>query len=201
MEFKEIIKIIKMNRTVLVIFALVGSLLGTALSFVPGKYRVEGSFFIGRKADVPSTEFFTYEGYYAQQTAQSYTNTAVALLESQDLKKAVLEQMEIPVTDNNVRKLTKSFRISKIGPQVITLTVRNPEENKSEEIFKTLASNFLNMGEKISAESDENISVIPISEFPVKRQEQMPLIPCVMWGFMVGITAAILKISIKEYMK
>jgi len=201
MELKDILKILNKRRTEIGLFVLCGGFLGVAVSFLPGKFKTEISYFVGRAADRPSTEFFTYEGYYAQQTAQSYTNTAIAILESQDLKRAVLEELGFPVTDNNIRKLSRSYRISKNGPQVITLSVTDYNYDKSVNTFTVISTEFLDTGKKIGAGSDENISVTPLSSKPVVRQEQRPLIYLVIGGLLFGMAASILKIALKEYLK
>ncbi|HAI63063.1 MAG: hypothetical protein UU64_C0016G0011 [candidate division WWE3 bacterium GW2011_GWF2_41_45] len=201
MELKEILKILKKKRSEIVIFTLCGGLLGLAASFIPGKFKAEASYFVGRTADKPSSEFFTYEGYYAQQTAQSYTNTAVALLESQDLKRSVLGELEIPVTDTNLRKLSRSYRVSKNGPQVITLTVADYNYDKSVTTFTAISTKFLDSSDKVSAGSDENISVSSLSDNPVVRQEQRPLPYFILGGLLFGLAVSMLKITFKEYLK
>jgi capsular polysaccharide biosynthesis protein len=201
MELKDILKILNKRRAEIGLFVLCGSFLGLAASFLPGKFKTELSYFVGRAADKPSTEFFTYEGFYAQQTAQSFTNTAVALLESQNLKRSVLGELELPVTDNNIRKLTKSYRVTKNGPQVITLTVADYDYDKSLNTFTAISEKFLEAGEKVSSGSDENISVTPLSDEPVVRQEQRPFIYFVTGGLLFGLALSLLKLAFKEYIK
>ena len=201
MELKDILKMLNKRRTEIGLFVLCGGFLGVAVSFLPGKFKTELSYFVGRIADKPSAEFFTYEGYYAQQTAQSYTNTAVALLESQDLKRAVLNELQLPVTDNNIRKLSKSYRVAKNGPQVITLTVTDYNYDKSINTFTVISKKFLIASEKVSTGSDENISVSPLADSPVIRQEQRPFFYFVAGGLLFGLAFSLLKIALKEYLK
>ncbi|KKS31306.1 hypothetical protein A2380_03010 [candidate division WWE3 bacterium RIFOXYB1_FULL_43_24] len=201
MELKEILKILNKKRREIGLFIFCGGLLGLAASFLPGKYNTEASYFVGRTADRPSTEFFTYEGYYAQQTAQSYTNTAVGLLESQDLKRAVLEELRIPVTDTSIRKLSRSYRVSKNGPQVITIRVSDYDYNKSLNTFTVISSKFLDTSKKVNAGSDENISVSSLSNNPTVKQEQRPFINYVAGGLLLGLVSVLLKITFKEYLK
>ena len=201
MELKEIIKILNKKRREIGLFIICGGLLGLAMSFLPGKFKTEISYFVGRAADKPSTEFFTYEGYYAQQTAQSYTNTAIALLESQDLKRFVLSELGFPVTDINIRKLSRNYRVSKNGPQVITLSVTDYDYAKSLNTFTAISSKFLETGEKISSGTDENISVTSLSNEPVLRQEQRPFINYLLGGLLTGLAVSLLKIALKEYLR
>ncbi len=201
MELKEILKKLNKAKNEIIILTLCGGILGIAASFIPGKYRAEGYYFIGRVADKPSNEFFTYEGYYAQQTAQSYTNTAIAVLESENIKSAVLEDLKLPVTDTNIRKLSRTYKVYKKGPQVVSLVVADYNNGKTLRIYSSISERFLEAGEKITNESDENIKVLPLSEEPVVKREQRPLPNYLAGGLLIALAFALLKFSFKEYIK
>ena len=201
MELKEILRKLNKARSEILILTLCGGILGIGVSFIPGKYRAEGYYFIGRVADKPSSEFFTYEGYYAQQTAQSYTNTAIAILESESLKSAVLEDLKIPVTDNNLKKLSRSYKVYKKGPQVVSLVVTDYNYKKTLDVFSSISNRFLETGENITSESDENIKVLPLSEEPVAKREHRPFPNYLAGGLLIGLAFTLLRFSIKEYTK
>lgn len=201
MELKEILKKLNKRKKEIIILTLCGGIFGIAATFIPGKYRAEGYYFIGRVADKPSSEFFTYEGYYAQQTAQSYTNTAIAVLESENIKSAVLEDLKLPVTDSNIRKLSRSYKVYKRGPQVVSLVAADYNNEKTLRIYSSISERFLEAGEKIINESDENIKVLPLSEEPVVKREQRPLPNYLAGGLLIGLALALLKFSFKEYIK
>ncbi|GIW69384.1 MAG: hypothetical protein KatS3mg101_0131 [Patescibacteria group bacterium] len=201
MELREILKKLNTRKKELLILTVSGGILGIIATFIPGKYVAEGYYFIGRVADKPSNEFFTYEGYYAQQTAQSYTNTAIALLESENIKSAVLGDLKLAVTDNNLRKLSRTYKVYKKGPQVVSLAVADYNNEKTLKIYDSLSKRFLEAGEKITNASDENIKVLPISEEPVVKRDQRPLPNYLFSGLLIGLAFSLLKFSFKEYIK
>lgn len=201
MNLKDVIKLLKKNIRLLGVYTLTGAVIGLVTSFIPGKYTATGSFFIGRLADKPSSAFFTYEGYYATQTAQSYTNTAAAILESEDLKKETLLDLQIPVTDNNIKKLNRSYRVTKRGPQIIQLTVSDYDQNVTERLYRQLSSNFLTMGRDLGTKNDENISVITIAKEPLLSRNQRSYPAYMLGGMLLGLSLSLFKISFREYMK
>ena len=115
MELKKITKTIEKNKFFLITASFIGLILGIIFYFLPSKYISSGSFYVSKKTD-NSLEFFTYEGYYAQQSAITYADSVVNLAKSVDIKKDVLEKMNQPINEKNLRELNKSIKIKKAGP-------------------------------------------------------------------------------------
>jgi len=88
---KKIIKTIEKNRLLLITATFIGLVLGIIFYFLPSKYISSGSFYVSKKTD-KSLDFFTYEGYYAQQSAITYADSVITLAKSVDIKKDVLEK-------------------------------------------------------------------------------------------------------------
>ncbi|MBP7785922.1 hypothetical protein KA062_01560, partial [Patescibacteria group bacterium] len=138
MEFREIFKKIRKNRQVLSLCALIGLITGVLIHFLPSNYTASGSFYITRKED-NSESFFTYEGYYSQQTASTYTNSVVALAESEDVKKQVLNKLDLPEDGYNIRKISKSMSVKKTGPQIINIALKDKDLNRAKTIWENIA--------------------------------------------------------------
>ena len=90
---------------------LLGVLLGAVAGFIvynmPLKYKARGSFHVTREVQLSEDGSFSYEGYYSQQVAISFTKTAIALIESPDIGSKSLEKLNTPVSEATLRKYKK----------------------------------------------------------------------------------------------
>jgi len=200
MELREIFKKIRKNKKILIVCVLVGLLTGILFHFLPSNYIASGSFYITRKED-NSESFFTYEGYYSQQTATTYTNSVVALAESVDVKKQVLEKVDLPINDQNIRKINKSMSVKKTGPQIIDITFKDKDLNKVKTIWQSISDILIETSKEINLNGDGKLIVVKISEEPFIKEGYKPLWMTSVAGIIFGFSLGMLIISLKEYFK
>ncbi len=201
MELKEITKKLIANKKTLCIAAFIGLLLGFLLNVLPHNYSIEGSFFVKRTAEAPNTQVFTYEGYYSQQTALAYTNSVIALLESTDLLKETLTNLQIPVTETTLRKFSKNIDVKKAGPQVITLTVKDKNPTSGQALWNEMANVLNKTTNDVNAKGDPNLSVSKILDQPVVKEPYNPLALYLLGGLCFGLLLGAFYITLKEYSK
>ncbi|RJR26944.1 hypothetical protein C4561_04165 [candidate division WWE3 bacterium] len=200
MELKDLIKKLKKEIRSLVMFVLVGTGLGLVLYNIPAKYISTGSFYIQRTTE-NSSNYFTYEGYYGQQTALSYTNTVAALLESVDLRTLALAKLNVPVNEVTLRKYQRFISVNKDGPQLISLTVKGNTHEESKGLWESLSSSLIDTTVDINKSGDANLSISKITDEPVVKKEYKSIWINLSAGFGLGLIAGILFISFKEYFK
>lgn len=200
MELREIFKKIRKNKKILIVCVLVGLLAGILFHFLPSNYIASGSFYITRKED-NSESFFTYEGYYSQQTATTYTNSVVALAESVDVKKQVLEKVDLPIDDQNIRKINKSMSVKKTGPQIINITFKDKDLKKVKTIWQSISDILIETSKEINLNGDGKLTVVKISEEPFIKEGYKTLWMTGVAGIIFGCSLGLLIVSLKEYFK
>ena len=201
MELKDLLKKFKKYKTLLLVFTVMGISIGFVLGYFTEKYSATGSFYIGRKIDPNQSRFFTYEGYYGQQTALSYAKTAVELVSSPDVKKQTLEKLNIEVTDTTLREFGNLIRIKKVGPQLITVTVKGSTEEKAAKMWVLLADSFLETAEILNLQTDPELKIIKVSPLPIVKHSYLPLVSLPIAGGLIFLTIRMLLSSLKEYLK
>ena len=138
MELREILKILDKNIKLFLISLVAGLAIGIIYFLVfPPKPTAIGTLVVSRKSDAQSANYFTYDGYYNQQTAELYAKTAAAILESDSLKKTALESLESKdstVLWNTLSKelIAKTQEVNKNGDGNITITKLGDPIVKSE---------------------------------------------------------------------
>ena len=200
MELKDILKKVRKYKIFLVLFAIAGFSAGALFYNIPPKYISSGSFYIKRGVN-PEKEYFTYEGYYAQQTALAYTNSVVALIESPDIKKKVLEEMKIPVNEENLRKLNRVVRVKKTGPQIILVTVKDENYDTSTKMWGKLAESLISKTNEINKNGDESLSISLVSEQPLVRETYKSFYLFALVGSVIGLSLSTFFICVKEYFR
>ena len=200
MELKKIIKTIEENRPLLITAAFIGLVLGIIFYFLPSKYISSGSFYVSKKTD-KSLDFFTYEGYYAQQSAITYADSVITLAKSVDIKKDVLEKMNQPINEKNLRELNKSIKIKKAGPQIISLEIKGRTYELAEETWTKFSESLIKKSEEMNENSDEKLVVNTVSEKPLTRKAYRSPWVFGATGFLAGLALGILVMCGKEYFK
>jgi len=200
MELRTIIKKIKKYKFSFLASVAVGALLGIGIYFLPSKYIASGSFYIKRGIS-NQTGYFTYEGYYSQQTALSYTNSVIALIESLDVKKMVLDKMKIESTEKNLRWLSRIISVKKTGPQLISVTVKGKTYEQAQTVWNKISETLLVTTFQLNKDSDPNLMVTAVSSQSVVKTTYKSLVLFGAAGALISLTLFSFFTCIKEYLK
>jgi len=200
MEILEIIKKIKNYKMVLLVTAVIGVTAGMVFYLMPEKYISSGSIYVRREI-INSTDFFTYEGYYAQQTAVGYTNSISNLIESPDVQKMLLEKSGEEINTIKLINLQRKIRVKKTGPQIILLEIKEKTPKEAENKWINLANIVISKSEEINRQGDGNLSVVTLSDKPLIRENYKNPYIFSLVGLLIGLTLGIILISFKEYLK
>jgi len=200
MELKDFVKFLKKYLMYILVFGVASSALGVlAFYYFPAKYKASGNLFVSRKADEVSAEFFTYEGYYAQQTAHAYANTVGGLLESVDVKKRALESLGIPATEKTLRRLNRLLQVKRPALQIILVEVKGETSVEARNLWISLVKEVISVSKTVDEAGDSSISVLQLNDFPVVQPiyRNVYLFGLVGAGF--GLFFGMLASALKEY--
>jgi len=200
MELKEIINFFKSNLRMVVFSTILAGLLGVATYFLlPTKYCASGSLFIRRSTYPYSENHFTYEGYYGQQAAMSYTNSIIALIESEDIRAVALKSLEIKINEATLRKYEKKIKTVKSGPQLVGLVVKEKSPEKAEELWRAVADSTISTMNGISRQNDPFVGLIKISAEPIVKESYKNMAVCALVGAGLGLLVSTGCLVLKNY--
>ena len=123
------------------------------------------------------------------------------MAESVDVKKQVLNRLNLPVNGYNVRKINKSMSVKKTGPQIINITFKDKDANKAKTIWENMSDILIETSKEINRDGDGKLAVIKISEEPFIKESYKPLSITSFLGILCGFSLGIVIISFKEYFK
>jgi len=185
MELKEIFKFFGREKIKLLITFLVGGILGVGVFFlIPDKFVAKGTFYISRTPEEKEKEY-TYSGYYGQQTSIMYSKTIRGILEDTSFRAKVLEQLKIPFTDKDLRKLKNKTRIKDEGPQLVAVEIKDNSQKAALEIWETVAENLREISIEINKNGDSNLYLKKLSENPAVQKSYRN-------GYVFGLVGALL---------
>lgn len=200
MEIRDIFTNIKKNQKILIYSAFLGLIAGLLASVLPPRYISSGSLFVGRSVE-ESKNYFTYEGYYAQQSALGFTDSAIAVIRSPDLIKLLLEKTNTPQNTANYRKISKSISIKKTGPQIILVGLKSDSSEKSKSMWLELNNILIDKINNVNQNADDKLSINTLSEEPLIRESYRNIFVFSFMGLIFGAFLGLFLISLKEYFR
>lgn len=201
MTLLEIIKFFKENSFLILMIGLVGATIGILFYFFyPVKYVAVGSLFVSRSANYTSPDYFDYEGYYAQETAKSYTSTVIGLIESPDIRVSVASDILLEPTKSNLAKLKRNLRVKRKGSQVIELSVYGDLSSVAE-TWHAYVSNVIEKSISLNEKGDSSLYLVPVANEPSVEQTFRNLAVNIVLGFGFGSLFATFVLASKRYFK
>jgi len=202
MELKEILKFIKKNLRLLLLFMFLFGAAGVlAYYFLPTKHYATGSLFIRRSIYPYSENHFTYEGFYGQQAAMFYSNSVVGLIESEDIRAQVLTSLSIPVNEKTLRQYENKIRTIKSGPQLIGLVTKGDSPQQAEELWNAVADSTIGTMNSISRINDPFVGIIKVSEKPILKESFRDLPIFALAGIGLGFILPVGGLALISYLK
>lgn len=206
MSLKEQFNFLVINRRLLLLSMLLGGVFGGLVHFLlPPSYSAVGYFYVSRTVSMaptplPSSQEFTYEGYYARQNAVSYVPTFLGLLESDSTSSAVLELLQQPVDAASIRKLGRGISVKKPAPQLIELSYKSSSPENALQVWKTLAKYAVEKHYDLNADIDPNISVKYLAEEPVIKESYRNPVFNFLVGSIVGFGCTLFILAFKFHL-
>lgn len=182
--------------TRLVTFSLFVGLAGAGISTIlPNQYTAKGLLVVTRKADEPNKEVFTYEGYYAEQTATSYTPTFLAILQSPNN----LASADSSIDAKKLARLVKKAK--RDGTQAIVLSVKGETPQDAVNLWEKVADSAIQTHTKLQISADPLLTVTktPNSPITLKTYPKWLTVFGASFAFSVVIMASMLIIA--RYLK
>lgn len=206
MNLKDLLKFLHKNYFDILSMSVFFGILGLVIYFLlPTKYIASGEFFIGRNIQPVDTQqnvdSFSYEGYYAQQNALSYTANIEGILDSDFTRSEVLKQTGTPANSYNMRNLDKKIRVKRTAPQIVEVQIRDTNPQKAMETWLALTNITENISSDLNSQGDPNIFVKRINQTPVLKEAYKNPFVNFAGGIMIGAFLATFVLALEEYWK
>ena len=143
-----------------------GVVAGSIAATAADAYMASVSIYVQKEAAPPNANYFTYEGYYAQQTAAAYTETALKLLENDEIVKRAAESAGLPTDVGSIAGL-KGNVVSKLeAPQLIKIDVTMPSRDQAAGLAEGLSQAVRTRTAEINRTGDASLSIEQVNQEP-----------------------------------
>lgn len=179
MELRDFLKILKSNYYFIVIFAVLGILFAwlTTAKISQG-YQLSQVFYL-HQTENPND---IYGGYYSQEKARNFTDTAIAIIESPDFATQAV-----------------SLSAKKLAPQVVRITASAKSQQVAKDsLFR--ANQAINT-KLASLNGSDNLKMQPVGDVNFSSQTVLDKKIVLVFGTAVGTIFAIFVIGLKTYFR
>lgn len=187
MELKNYLALLKNYLPLIIICSALGGIFAYfGASRLPKGFSLSQTFYVSLPAS-QNYQTYSFEGFYAQEKARNFTDTAVAILESADFKTQIITKNE-------------SVSARKLAPQIIRITATAQNQAETTQILDTVLTSFNRKIEALSAApASPQLKEITESQTPVQIKLKTGVTTAA--GFVLGLVFALLVISLKTYLK
>jgi capsular polysaccharide biosynthesis protein len=203
MELFDYLKFIASKWLWLVVGTVIGALAAGSIAYTAvDEYRASVSMYVQRAPDASNDNYFTYEGYYAQQVAVSFTDTALELLTNDEIIKRAAENAGLTHDVNSINQIKGAIVTKKDAPQLIKVDVTMTNRDEASRLAEGLAQAVSSRTSEIhNAGGDAKLTVAQINERPFVVLERPLLWLYAIVGALLGLIGALLAATLWEYLR
>lgn len=184
MEFKQYLKILKANTIIITAFTILGIILAVVFSAKTNyPYKQTQLIFLQTRQESVDQD---YSGYYSQEKARNFTDTAVSILNSINFQ-----------SESSLG--TASVNAKKLAPQLIQLTALSQNNHDQNELItkvvEILNSKMKDVSEQSAIEAKQISTLSPSTHTAPSRKV------ITVAGLLGGFIFALCIISVKTYFR
>ncbi len=201
MEAQEFVNFLKNNLKTIIFAGIIFGMCGLIVFYsTPTKFVAVGTLFVKRSVNSAANEFFTYEGYYGQQAAVSYTSSVVALIQSEDIRSQALNKMGANINEPTLRELNRKLSTKKTGPQVIEVIVKDKNRDSALLIWQSITNALIETNTQLNTTGDYQLSIQLVQPTPVIREVYRHQLMYFATFALLGIGMTTLVLGFKQYL-
>lgn len=154
---------------------IVGLGIGAGYAYLQkDSYRATLGLFIQRQPDASafSTQYYTYDGFYAQQTAAAYTDNALKLLTNDEIVRKAAKRANLRADEKSVASLKGTILAKKEASQLIQLSVVLPRRDDAAAFSVGLAEALKDRTNQLNQEGDKRLAVDTVNTEPYVIMER-----------------------------
>lgn len=202
MELKEFLEKLKVYWKLFFAIPLLGSFLGLLLSsYQPTTFNASLLLYVKRVTSPSSDKFYAYDGYYAQQASQEYTDTIVGFLKSLSILYRAAEIANFSTKTEDLEDLKKQIKITKEAPQLVKVNINQSTSKKAKDLVSALAQATQERTTLLNQTGDRDFSVDLVNSVPLVKTVKTSKFLNSLGGFFLGLFFTTLFILGWEYFR
>lgn len=199
MELRDAIRIYVRRRwlgVAIVIVTVAGTFAWQMLQ--PVHYVTSMSFSVNR-ANKEKTADYQFDGYYALQAADLFSQTLVSWMQTPSILVEIYEQAQLPTSVDSIHGLTSRFKTKKVATQNVVVTYSSPTQAEADKLATAITTVTKNLTESVNRDS-ENKSLFDLGVAkPVTVRATYDPVLTGAGSFVVGLVLALFIVPFIAY--
>jgi len=189
---KFILKYLKWGLILAVSGAIIG---GLVASLKPVTYESSLSFTVNQ-INKQETTSYQYDGYYAIQASDLFSDTIVSWFQTPSFLLEVYNEAGIDPQIDTISSFTARFKMKKYSSQNLVLTFNAPTKDNAEKLSQSIIDHVEKQAGELNKNADQKALFQVIGSQPVIVKNQTTLLMGALYGFVAGIAIGIFVISL-----
>lgn len=202
MELREAVGLARDYFRVVLLGGAFLSLAAVLISLVlPKTYKASLTLYVQQQPQSSPGEFYSYDGYYAQQTAERFTRTVAGLLQDPGIVKTAAEKSGYPTDQRSLRAFSRAIKVRETAPQLVFLSVFKESSPSARKLVAALSAAAIQKVEILNKEGGGRLRVSPLDQEPLwEEQVSYPLLNGLV-AFLAGVVLSLLGIALVRYLR
>lgn len=191
MELKEYISII-LNRKMLFVIVMTCVVIASVVFTITKRETFATSITLGiATAEHQQTVDYQYDGYYAIQASELFSDTVVSWAESPDVVVGIFDKAGLSLPTENIKKLSKIFTANKLSAQNVEMKFTAGSKEEAEKMVNGIKSTINAKTKQINEASQGTTSFQIVFSDAITKESQSNLPLNGLIGLVVGFITAL----------
>ncbi|MFA5030002.1 MAG: hypothetical protein WC495_00215 [Patescibacteria group bacterium] len=179
-----------------IILALIGAITGGLIAtFTPVKYESSLSFTVNQ-INKQATTTYQYDGYYAIQASDLFSETIVSWFQTPSFLLEVYNRAGIDPQINSIDSFTARFKMKKYSAQNLVLEFTAPDREQAEKLSEAIIAHVEERSGVLNQNADLKALFEVKGSAPVIVKKETTTLMGALYGLVAGIAAGIFVIAL-----
>lgn len=202
MELKHYLKILQTHwKTIVASAVALAVIVGVVSAYWPTRYKSELTVYVQRVPEDPPAGDYTYDGYYAQQAAEAYTDTVEGFLQSREIIRQALQASNLPTDAHQIRRVEKRLHVDKVAPQLIDVALTMETQAEASSLVKAIAQATSQRAKALNQQENEAVVIELVSAEPLESMVKAWVGLNVVVGLVGGLILSTGGVLLKGYLE
>ena len=201
MEYPEHKSLLRKNLPLLIVLPILVGVAALLFSYyAPTYYKSSISFAVNR-INKQETVDYQYDGYYAIQASDLFSQTVVSWFFTPSVLLEIYEQAEVEPNIDSLERFTNRFKAKKYSSQNIVVSFKERDQDTAEKISQSIIQTVQDRGAKLNQTSDQKALFEVVGSTPVIDDQKPNVILNTVIGIIVGFFAGLGLVYLIRYFK
>ncbi len=198
MQLKTLLNQLTKRFKYILLISLLGVGVGLGVTLVvPNTYTAAINIYVYKEVESPQPGVYSYDGYYAQQASEAYTDTVKSVFESGDILSSALDEQGILIED--LKSFQGSLTVDKVAPQLIEVKLTRENQGEASGVIQAISQKVDQKIRELNNGQANRYLIKQVTPEPLLTYNQLPILLTALVGLMLGFCGSIFIFSVVAY--